>query len=198
MWSEIKRKVFHLTGFIYVAGLIYLPRPRYLAILGGLLIVEGLVEYARLRSPRFHVWMVAHFGGLFRAKEATQFTGTFWMMAGALVTGWLLSPVSIAVTAMLYILIGDTVASLVGKRIGRVKWPNSPKSVVGSAACLISCLSIGATLLRPDYGWAGIVIGAVVATAVEFKFPVVDDNFSMPVVSALALMFCYKLTPVFW
>ena len=50
-------------------------------------------------------------------------------------------------------------------------------------------------MLRPDYGWHGVVIGAVAATALEWGLLSFDDNLSIPIGSALALLAAYGIPP---
>lgn len=196
MWAEIKRKFFHLAGLSYVVALIYLPRKTYLILLTCLLAVEFAFESLRLHQPAFREFFLKWFGKLIREEEKTRFSGVFWMLSGVTVTVMLAPQVPIAATALLYLLLGDGVASLVGMRFGGPHWPNSRKRMSGSFACFAVCLFVGSVLLRP-YGLRGIVIGAATATVTEFGFGKFDDNFTIPVVSTAALLMSYGLPPIF-
>jgi dolichol kinase len=195
MWPEIKRKIFHMTAMIYVVGIIYLPRRTYLLILAAVLAMAALVELARLRRPSVNDWLMRRFAGLVREQERRRPSGITWMLAGVTATVALVEPARLAVTALLYLVLGDAVASLIGIRLGGPKWPGSGKRLSGSLACLLVCLVIGATLLPPEYGWHGVFIGAVVATAVEWGLVPVDDNFSIPIASSIALLASYRVPP---
>src|SRR5690349_14883170 len=92
MWSEIKRKLFHLTALIYVAGIIYLPRRAYVAVLAAALLVVGGVEAARLSRPAVNAWFQRWFGGLFREVERNRPTGVLWMLGGVLLTVVVVAP----------------------------------------------------------------------------------------------------------
>jgi dolichol kinase len=192
MWTEIRRKSFHLLGFVYLLGLVYIPRPTYLVMLTVWLAVVFAIEQTRLRVPAVARFFTIIAGGLFREKETRKMTGVFWMAEGAWLTVVLLEPIPLAATAFLYLLLGDGIASLAGKRLGGRHWPNSPKRISGSVACFCMCLFIGAVLLRPAfYGWSGIVAGALVATLIEFLSLRLDDNVTIPLAATLTFLVCY-------
>lgn len=187
MWSEIKRKSFHFCGIIYVIGLIHIPRPAYVAILTMALIVVLAFEMARLKIPTVGRWVEKIFGSLLRSGEQGRPSGVFWMLAGVNVTVVLVESVPLAAASLLYLILGDGVASLAGMRLGGPHWPRSQKRVSGSLACFLVCLLIGVVLLQPQFGWGAVVVGALVATVVEFGVVPMDDNFTIPVISGLVL-----------
>jgi dolichol kinase len=197
MWPEIKRKFFHLMALVYVVGVIYLPRSRFLLLLLAWLVVEVLFEKARHRNVFLNDWIFERFGPLFRPEERGHFSGVFWMILGVLTTGLLLRPVPVVVTVLLYLILGDGVASLVGMRWGGPRWPRSKKTLSGSVACFLVCLLVGATILRPAYDWSGVLAGAVAATLLELVPIRLNDNFLIPAGSSLVMMIFYGLRPVF-
>jgi dolichol kinase len=112
------------------------------------------------------------------------------------VSALLVEPLPLLVCALLYLIFGDTAASLVGKRLQGPRWPGSEKRFSGSLACLTVCLIIGATLLRPMYGWHGVVAGAITATLLEWSVLPINDNLTIPVGSSLVLLACYQVKPL--
>lgn len=197
MWNEIKRKSFHLLSFVYLVGAIYIPRPRYLMILAVFLAVVFAFETCRLRNPLFQNFIYRYFGGLFRESEQTRYSGMLWMLLGVLLTLALVEPIDVASTALLYLIVGDTAASLVGIRLGGPYWKGTDKRISGSAACFVVCLIMGFVLLRPERAWYGVVIGALVATWFEKGVFPVNDNIAIPLAGAVSLMSCYGLYPWF-
>jgi len=88
--------------------------------------------------------------------------------------------------AIFYVAFGDTAAALVGRTIGRQRWPGMKKSLEGSLACLLTCALVGLGLkLAP----APLLCGALAATLIEIvpttRF--YNDNLWMPVLSASVL-----------
>ncbi|MFN0117450.1 MAG: diacylglycerol/polyprenol kinase family protein [Elusimicrobiota bacterium] len=197
MWPEIKRKLFHFTSFIYVLGLVYCPRHIFIIIILLVLLSEIMIEYLRLKNTFFRTLFLKYFGSLIREHEREHFTGVFWMLLGVLLVSVILPPPSLAVCALLYLILGDAIASLVGKRLQGPAWPRSPKKIVGSAACFLLCFFIGYILLRPEYGWSGVIWGAIIATWVEKGIIKLDDNFTIPFFGALTLALCYHIKPFF-
>lgn len=193
MWPEIQRKLFHLTALLYVVGAVAIPRETYLFILGGLLAVEIFFELARLRVASFQGFIERHFGGLLRTEERYQLSGIFWMLLGVMVTMSLLQSIPLATAALLYLVLGDTAASLIGMRVQGPAWPGSKKTLSGSAACFLFCFFIGMIILQPIHGWGAVFVGALVATIVESGVFRVNDNFTIPVVSALVFRQFYSV-----
>lgn len=180
MRAEIKRKLFHLFGFIYVLGLAKLSRPHFINLVLIVWVVEFLFELFRLKIPFIRQRFNQSFGFLLRDEEKNHFSGVIWMILGVLASALLLEEFSLAATPILYLLLGDAVASLVGKGIQGPKWPQSKKSISGSTACFLVCLLVGWYMLYPRYGWSPVVLGALVATVVEYGFIPINDNFSIP------------------
>lgn len=195
MWPEIKRKLFHLTALLYVVGIIYLPRRVYVGIIGLALGAVLLIETARLKNPRVHAWFDRVFGNLFREKESHHLSGVPWMLAGVGLSAAIVGPVELAATSILYLILGDAVASLIGMRLGGPRWFGSAKRMSGSAACYAACLLIGQMVLAPTFGWPGVFVGAFAATAIELCPIPVDDNFSIPVGAALVFCLMYRIVP---
>src|SRR5258706_6686653 len=156
------------------------------------------VELARLKFPSWNEWFQKHFGGIFREDEKSNFSGVFWMILGVLTTLLLIQPTELAVTVLLYLIVGDAFASLVGKRVGGPHWPKSPKRLSGSLACFLVCLGMGAAMLKPTYHWDGIIIGAFTATIVEVGYLPINDNFSIPAFTSLVFLLFYNLKPSFF
>lgn len=197
MWPELKRKAFHFCSMIYVIGLVLLPRGFYVGLLSILTFIIFILEIWRLRSPWFESHIVKIFGPLMRDHENRKISGLFWMLLGITLTCLLVRPITVAATAILYLIIGDAMASLIGMRWGGPHWPGQKKRISGSLACFLSCFLVGAVLLRPDFGWNGVWAGALTATVAEYGLLPIDDNVIIPVASALVLMLCYGLTPGF-
>jgi dolichol kinase len=193
MWSEIKRKLFHLAALVYVVGIITLPRGPYVAGLAVLLGVAAVLEALRLTRPAVNDWFFRRFGGLFRPAERERVCGATFMVAGVLVATALLPP-DLAGVAVLYLVLGDAVASIVGVSVQGPAWPGTQKRLSGSLACFVVCLAVGAALLPPGRGWAGALVGAAVATALEAGIIPGDDNLIIPAGSAVALLLTYGRT----
>ena len=75
-------------------------------------------------------------------------------------------------------------ATIIGEQYGKPILSN--KSLEGSVACLVSCLLVGVLMTRisPAITPQTALAGAVTATIVELLPIPVDDNLTIPVISA--------------
>jgi dolichol kinase len=155
-----------------------------------------IVEIFRLRRPVFQNWFEKHFGALFRSEEKTRLTGVFWMLLGVLAAGLLIPPPSVATAVLLFMILGDVVASLVGKSVGGPRWFRSPKHISGSLACFAVCVVMGAIFLRPLLPWGAVLLTSFTAAFLEVGYIPVNDNFLIPLGCSLVLNLVYGLRPV--
>ncbi len=96
----------------------------------------------------------------------------------------------IAITAISFIIVGDSFAALLGRRFGKIKFYRN-KTVAGSIGCLLSMLVVA--ILVPDMYLTVAVIGAVFGTIFEaFSFGV-DDNVTVPILSGLFMTLFQKI-----
>jgi dolichol kinase len=190
--KEMRRKAIHLSGLSVPLGLIFLG-PGVTAVAIALALAVSLpLEVARLKG-KIRLPEV-------RDHEETKVASYIYYMAGSLLCV-LLFPPMVAVTAMLFLILGDTVSGLTGSILkncdvrgmptpagrGRIK----PLPVV--AAMFTACLLIG----NLASGFSGLsfpiyLAGALAATfadgvAIIIRNKSLDDNFSIPVFSG-ALM----------
>jgi dolichol kinase len=106
-------------------------------------------------------------------------------LLGAFVT-LAIFPTEIASLAVLFLIFGDLLAWCIGQTVGGPGFLD--KTWAGTAACLLTCVTLVSL-----YSSLGLVplsvglLGAVCATAVEAA-PIHDDNFVMPVSSAVAMV----------
>jgi dolichol kinase len=195
--KELRRKAIHLTGLSVPLGLIFLGRTVTAGAIALALAASLLLEVQRLngkiRLPEV------------RDHEETKVASYIYYMVGSLLCV-LLFPPMIAVTAMLFLTLGDTVSGLAGSILkncdvrgmpapagrGRIK----PLPVV--AAMFTACLLIGYLAS----GFSGLsfpvyLAGAAAATfadsvAIIIRNRSLDDNLSIPVFSG-ALMIAVAL-----
>jgi dolichol kinase len=195
--KELRRKAIHLTGLSVPLCLIFLGRTVTAGAIALALAVSLLLEAQRLKG-KIRLPEV-------RDHEETKVASYIYYMVGSLLCV-LLFPPMIAVTAMLFLTLGDTVSGLAGSilnncdvrgvpaptRRGRIK----PLPVV--AAMFTACLLIGYLAS----GFSGLsfpvyLAGAVAATfadgvAIIIRNRSLDDNLSIPVFSG-ALMIAVAL-----
>ena len=91
----------------------------------------------------------------------------------------------IAIAAIVFIIVGDIAAALVGRVYGRHKLVAN-KSVEGSSACLFSLVAV--TFLIPGLPLRAWLVVAVVATASEAFSGRIDLNLAVPLASGAAML----------
>lgn len=178
--AELGRKAVHLGMAVLPLWTYWAPPPwnwrglvlAFLAIL--------TVDVIRLGSERVHRAFEQRIGAYLRRDEARGPIRVHELTAAAAILAFLLPP-ALAATAMGYAVFGDAAAALVGQRFGAGR----KKSLAGSAACFATSLGVGAALLPGEP--VAVVVGALVATAVEAARLPVDDNLAVPLVAGLAL-----------
>lgn len=98
--------------------------------------------------------------------------------------------------AILYLVIGDTVAALVGLSFGHQKIFR--KTLEGTLACLISCVLLAyfvPKLPGINLSFKVSLIGAITATIVEALPTEVNDNVVIPILSGAVMQLAKLIIP---
>eukprot|EP01132_Coremiostelium_polycephalum_P001218 gene1218-1538_t len=198
--KELKRKGFHFSGliipFVYLVGLNYttfftrtLGCQIMFTISGGYFIWECL----RLNVPLVRDFCNRTYGKMLREKEKDSFNGTLFYLAGTAICIYCFSPL-VAIASMLFLIIGDFCAAVIGISFGKTKIGN--KSLEGTVAMFVVCLLIGLTLFwKSTLGEQLAIWGALSASIIELFNPsFLDDNITIPCLSGLTIqLMAYRL-----
>ena len=127
--------------------------------------------------------MVSHLGIILKSEEGFRPTGSTYLLLASLIV-FLLFEKYVAIASLLFLSIGDLMATVIGEKFGKRRVFN--KSLEGSLACLVSCLLIGMvmTWVGPVMVLPVAIVGAVAATLVELLPIPADDNLTIPIFSA--------------
>lgn len=205
---EIPRKVFHssigfVTLWLYTQG--YQVNQITPVLVAGLVAVGG-ADYLRFSNASFNQLYVKVMGFMMREKEVSQINGVVYYLLG-LILVFLVFPKDICLLAVLLLSWADTAASTIGRAYGKYtpKLTQS-KSLAGSlAAFVVGCAStfLLYSFFIPAYSeynhpdqimWTPqtsrislnwLVFAAGFITAASEAVDVCDDNFSIPVLSAI-------------
>jgi glycerol-3-phosphate acyltransferase PlsY len=174
---------------LLIPGLYYvIPKIYSIIILGIVTIIFILVDYTRLHIQAVQKPFLLLFGGLLRRKELYSFTGGTYLLLASFISILIIPDRGVFMLAVLYLVVGDTVAALVGLTLGRHKIFN--KSLEGTVACLISCVALAyfvPKLPGIDLSFKISVIGAITATIVEALPTEVNDNVVIPILSGTVM-----------
>lgn len=193
---EIERKIFHLCGLLVPLTHVLLLRNGWSNAACARLcwIITGIgwcVDLARLNVPFVaRNWPLQ---SLMREHEATQLTGGCYFSLGCTLS-ITISPPSIAMASVLFLVLGDLCAAIIGVSFGgevaHVKLGRKgKKSLEGSVGMFVVCFLVGCLFFAavPLREYA-VFIAAFVATLTELFEPFdLNDNLTIPVFSALAL-----------
>lgn len=195
--AEMARKAIHLSSISIALIYCHISRDVALLLLWPLFSGFFLVDLLKNVSEPVASWYHRTFGAMLREheleKEKMHLNGATCITLSALLMV-LFFPKVIAVAAFSMVAISDTVAALTGKVFGKHRFGH--KSLEGSAAFLLSSILI--VSLVPNLNIQAGLLMAVTATVTEaFEIRVggfkLDDNLTIPIVSALSGVLCYLL-----
>ena len=187
MSSTVKRGLFHILGGLSVPiAALFLPRMVLLIALGVATLIFLAFEFLRLRASGINRWFFLHFRSLLRETEVSRLTGTSYMLIASLVA-FLAFERDIAVLALSFLAVGDAMATIVGKQIGRTRFLG--KTVEGDLACFISCVATGFVFYHAglDIRLLTILVGSLAATFVEAMPLPINDNLTMPISAGVVM-----------
>ena len=182
--SELGRKAIHLGSVAFpLAYAWWLPRTTMVAVLTVASVAALAVEVVRRRNKAASSLFERTVGGMLRSHERSGAVGATWMLL-AFLGVVLLAPKAVAITAMCAVSLGDALAALVGRAIGRVALGSTGKSLEGALACagVTGAAAYWIALLSPG----AATIAAVAATLAELPRGPGDDNARVAIVTALA------------
>ena len=184
--SEMVRKAIHFASLAVPIGLYLLPRDlgRTVILICALLMLT--LDVVRLQITPARTVFYYIFGRIVRDHERFNLLGSTYVFLAALICAYAFQK-DVAVAALAYLVIGDTMAALVGRRWGRVRILD--KSLEGALACFGSCLVAGLVLraLGGELSATMIWVGAFVATLIEFLPIPLDDNMRIPLAAGFAM-----------
>jgi dolichol kinase len=183
--AELKRKTIHLASLAIPLGYFASRASWSLWWERGLLaavILSLAIEVFRLNHPRTRYIFRHFFGELLRNHEEATLLGSTYLLIACLLTIHLF-PKPVAVLALSFLIVGDTVAAIVGKSIGRVRIFG--KTLEGSIACFAVCYAM--TAFMPGIPFPVGLVGAAVATVFELLPIPLDDNFRIPLSAGFAM-----------
>jgi dolichol kinase len=180
---EAPRKALHLAMIVIPLGILFFPLTtsrRTLMVIAIALLVADLVK---IHEPRWRSVFTTFFGPLIRRHEHTGITSSTYMLVSALLATYLFDP-PVAAAALVFLIVGDTLAAMVGLAWGRTRLFG--KTLEGFLAGFVA--SFGAVaLLVPELPLSSVALGAAAAAIVEILPIPVDDNFRIPLVAGVVL-----------
>ena len=190
--QELARKATHLAALVIPVSyyILCFEKADVLMIMVPITVLMILIDVARLRQWLFWKAFAGKIiGPIIRPRENSgDFTGATYILLSVCLTVALYDK-PIAIAALAFVIVGDSLAAVVGRRIGRHKVGN--KSIEGSAACLLGTVIVA--VLVPELLLPVGLFGAVTATIFE-AFPLgIDDNITVPILAGLSMTLLSKV-----
>lgn len=170
--------------------------PRLTSALMAIATVAFIVfDLLRLRFNPFKNLFIILFGSLLRRREFKSLTGGSYLMVAALACMLMFGRnTGVVIAALSFLVIGDTVAAIVGLTIGRIRIFR--KTLEGTLAGLLSCLGVAwavSALPGLDLPLQIGMLGAVSASLVEALPVEVNDNVVVPIFSGAIMMIALQI-----
>jgi len=182
--GEIARKAVHFSSLAVPIGLYLVPPDIARPVVLMLALAILTVDVVRLHLPPVRTVFYFLFGPILREHERFNLLGSTYLILAALICTYAFEQ-PIAVTALAFLVVGDTMAALVGRAIGRVRILD--KTLEGSLACFFSCLAAGLLYPGPEPGLVPILVGSFTATLFELLPIPLDDNMRIPLAAGFAM-----------
>jgi dolichol kinase len=177
---SIARKIFHFSGASIPLCYLLFGKTAALVFASILFIVSASFEFLRIRG-RLDISLIRKYMQV-KDSESRKPTGSFFYLLAAPIT-ILLFQERAAIASLFIVAIADPLCSLAGMQWGRTKMLG--KSLEGSSVFFVISFLILSAFSFPFHVR---LIAALVATLTELFTPKwVDDNLTVPIVTALAL-----------
>lgn len=179
--QELKRKFFHVASLIYLIPY-YLTlrysasKPLALASLSIILMAFLIMEYFRIIKKK----KIPIFNNIWRPEENQKLGGEIYYLFG-IILALTFFDFKIALTSILMMALGDSVATLIGIKFGKNKLVKN-SSIQGTSAGLIMNIIVSYLILG---NWKLSIPMAIAATLVEIFSQKIDDNLTIPVIAGL-------------
>ncbi len=184
--SLIHRKIYRLFSFSFIILYFYTSRKLTLGVLSIFLIPLFFLEYLRFKRPEINEKIFEMFSSFLKNEEKKFLSSTTIFFLVMFLT-ILFFPKDIAIISLAFLIFSDASSGLVGFYWGRVRLIRN-KTLEGTFTFFLTCLFIGLVCKMAKFkiSWLAIFSSSFLASVVEL-IPYVDDNISIPLVSAFTL-----------
>ena len=186
MRQELFRKAIHLfTNSLIPLAYLFLNISRiWMAILICIAsVVFVMIDFGRTRNGWLSKIFGKLFNGMLRSHELEgKLTGASYVLIGSFISVAIF-PKEIAILALIFAAVGDTVAALYGRKFGKLRIWN--KTLEGSIAGMIACFIIA--LFFPQIPNIIKFSGAFAAMFIELLPIKIDDNLRIPLFSGVVM-----------
>jgi|TARA_B110000438_G_scaffold134584_2_gene130255 dolichol kinase len=190
--NEINRKIIHFSSILIPASYLWFIKDQYamILLLSGLTILALSLELLRNKLNFVNSLFNNIFFKMLRKNEQLgKLTGATWMLISSLIIT-VFFPIYIVVPALIYLSVGDSFAAIIGKAYPYGKL--GKKSITGTISGFIFS-SIFALLVNVTLPAHIIILGSLIAMIVEASPIKLNDNLTIPIISALSMKLSLSL-----
>jgi dolichol kinase len=178
------RKLFHLAGIVIPVIYLLTDKQTALIVTAGVLVIDIILEALRIKG----ILKLPFIEQNMKKQERRRMSGSFFYVISSFIAMALFEK-NIAISSLFILSISDPLSSVLGSRFGRIRFLG--KSLEGTLVFFFSSFFI---LLAFSFTIPIAVAGATIASLTElFSSWPVDDNLSIPLVTALALTLLTRL-----
>ena len=184
--SEYIRKLIHLSNLIIPFSYYYVFQDKrfFLISLFFFVLIFLAIDLFREKNKYIKILFNLFFNRMMRKHELNgALTGATWVMISAFFT-ILIFPKNIAILSLIFMSVGDTVAGLVGRRVGKLKI--GEKTLEGFVFGFLICVIISYNYKLIPFSIS--IYGSLVGMIFEVLPLPLDDNLKIPLSSA-SIMF---------
>lgn len=186
------RKIWHMSG-VFTMFLLYVFLPPMVSMIALIIAWLAFVpfDFLRQRNPALNEWAVHAFKPIMRQSEVKKLAGTTFLVSGVLLIN-IIFPRQIVALTLLFLAFADPIASYFGILYGKDKIFGH-KSIQGFMAAFFVCTAVTlAYLLYNNFLLDHLIVvslfaGLVGAFAELIPIGKLDDNLTLPVMSAIGL-----------
>ncbi|MCB9617178.1 MAG: hypothetical protein H6722_32510 [Sandaracinus sp.] len=184
------RNVFHVGNALgVVALLVFLPSPWLIPLASAFFGLAVFLETSRRVSARWNDVLMKLFGPVAHPYEHYRVNSASWYVGALFVLAWMQRPM-VAAVGVGVLGLADPAASIVGRRFGRHKLIHGRTLEGTTTFAIVGALVAAAVLI----GFGTPIVTALVVALVsgvagalaELLSRRIDDNFSVPVLTAAA------------
>ncbi|MCB9634420.1 MAG: hypothetical protein H6721_20040 [Sandaracinus sp.] len=184
------RNVFHVGNALgVVALLVFLPSPWLIPLASAFFGLAVFLETSRRVSARWNDVLMKLFGPVAHPYEHYRVNSASWYVGALFVLAWMQRPM-VAAVGVGVLGLADPAASIVGRRFGRHKLIHGRTlegtttfAIVGALVAAAVLLGFGTPILT---ALVVALVSGVAGALAELLSRRIDDNFSVPVLTAAA------------
>ena len=195
---HLARRAYHVLGVAFILVIFQLAkRSEAILLISAAVLILIPLDLLRLRYKKINKTALAWFKPFLRNEEIRSFSAMSYLLLGAFFV-IVLFPKKIAMLSLIMLAVGDPASSIIGIVYGRDRIVGN-KTLQGTLAGFFAC-TIAAfifyyfqEIMIERIILVSLITGLIGAFAELIPVPKLDDNFTIPIISATLLWLLFNL-----